>query len=307
MGDNTEFKPPTECNIKIQLKIYALKDKFLAQFFEKPPNLPQFLKNDEAQFKIICSNEDDDKEYYVDENLIIKESDVLEILVSGTWVEGQAKEVTMTDTDCQTLENVLIFCCTKTLPMSAIDEKLAIFVDKYNMENLMDLIDEFCSMSLSTIEDKKWVVKWIPKLKMTRTALKLMEYLQTERNAKEFELKKSRLENSNLRWPKNDPTWCWPSPKKSRTEFATSVFEGYPGLPWADVCKGNKELSSYLGSIRLIDTKNIFPKYSGLKYSKNIMMILPEEMANEEMAPTSESESGSKSSSSSSSSDPETE
>jgi len=241
-GDE-EFYPPTECDIKIKMKIYALKDRKE----EKRPKLPPFLQSNKANFKITCPTEDGNKEYYVDEKLIAKESDVLETLTSGLWVEGQAKEVNMNDTDCQTVESVLTFCCSKILPMSAIDENLAIFVDKYNMENLMDLIDRVVSMSLSTFKDTKWIVKWTPKLKMMRTALKLVEYLRSEgKNAK---VKIS----------------------KQRKEFASYVYNGYPGLTWAEECKGDKELSSYLGS--MIGTKEIFPKYSGLKYSKNVMIM----------------------------------
>ena len=151
------FDPPTKCDIKLKLKIYTLKDKIL----EKPPNLPQFLKSNEANFKIICPTEGGIKEYYVNETLITKESDVLETLASGVWVEGQAKEVTMDDTDHQTIESVLTYCYSKAIPMSAINENLAIFADKYNMEGLMEMIDKVAAMSLSTstAEDRKWIVK----------------------------------------------------------------------------------------------------------------------------------------------------
>ena len=157
------FKLPSKCNIKISMKIYSLKTKGgkrrkITKEDEAGTSL-QFLKLNEANFKIICPTDDGNKEYFIDENLIAKESDVLEALISGRWVEGQSKEMTIKDTDYQTLESALVFCSTKALITSAINESLAIFVDMYNLENLMDLMDRFISMSLFTIEDKTWIIK----------------------------------------------------------------------------------------------------------------------------------------------------
>jgi len=240
------FKFPSKCKIKIDMKIYSLKDKEE----EEAQTLRQFLKSDEANFKVICPTEDGNKEYYVNESLIAKESDVLEALMSGRWVEGQSKEMAMNDTDCGTLESVLTFCKTKALPMSAIDENLAIFADKYNLENLMDLMDKVLSMSLSIIEDKGWIIKWTPKLKMTRTALKLLKFLRRE--------------------AKSTGTTF-----QGRKEFASCVYNGTPNLTWSVACKGNRELANYLGCFTEI--KESFPKYSDLTYSKNVMIMLEQE------------------------------
>ena len=86
------------------------------------------------------------------------------------------------------------------------------------------------------------LLQWTPKLKMMRTALKLVDYFQSKRKC------------------------------QTRKELASFVYDGSPGT-WGQACKGNKELSSYLGSLRLIDTEKEFPKYSGLKCSNNIMIL----------------------------------
>merc|ERR1711962_463561 len=255
LGGWDTFKLPSKCNIKISMKIYSLKTKGRERQKitkeDEAGTLLQFLKSNEASFKIICPTDDGNKEYFIDENLIAKESDVLEALISGRWAEGQSKEMTLKDTDYQTLESVLVFCNTKALTISAINEDLATFVDMYNLENLMDLMDRFISMSLSTIEDKTWIIKWTPKLKMTRTALKLVKFLRREAKIAKITL------------------------TKSRKDFASYIYNGSPTLTWAEACKGNKELATYLSS--LTEIKESFPKYSDLKCSENIMIISEQE------------------------------
>ena len=86
------------------------------------------------------------------------------------------------------------------------------------------------------------LLQWIPKLKMTRTALKLVDYFQSKRKC------------------------------QTRKELASFIYGGSRGT-LGQACKGNKELSSYLGSLCLIETKKIFPRYSGMKYSNNIMIL----------------------------------
>merc|ERR1711962_650047 len=251
LGGWDTFKLPSKCNIKISMKIYSLKTKGrkrqkITKEDEAGTSL-QFLKSNEANFKVICPTDDGNKEYFIDENLIAMESDVLETLISGRWAEGQSKEMTMKDTDYQTLESVLVFCNTKALTISAINEDLATFVDMYNLENLMDLMDRFISMSLSTIEDKTWIIKWTPKLKMTRTALKLIKFLRREAKIAKITL------------------------TKSRKDFASYIYNGSPTLTWAEACKGNKELATFLSC--LTEIKESFPKYSDLKCSENIMIM----------------------------------
>ena len=82
---------------------------------------------------------------------------------------------------------------------------------------------------------------------MTRTALKLVKFLRREAKIAKITL------------------------TKSRKDFASYIFNGSPTLTWAEACKGNKELATFLSC--LTEIKESFPKYSDLKCSENIMIM----------------------------------
>jgi len=246
-----DFIRPSEsdiCNpnkIKIKIEIYEDEDnkKILG------PKVLQFLKSKRDKFEIICEDEDGKQIYYINENLMIKESDVFEALTNGQCMEGKTKRMTFTDVNKETLKSVLTFCRTNTIPMTAINEDLVVFVEKYNMENLMDVIDRIIAMSVDHKIDERWIFEWIPKLKMIKSGIRLNEYLAYSK------ISKNRKKYANLVY-----------------NGADQLTRGKKLLALKNACKGNKELAVFLAS--LIGVKEEFPKYSDLKCSKNVLMLI---------------------------------
>ena len=81
--------------------------------------------------------------YYVDKNLITKESDVLASILDSmfnkdlNWEESQLNHITLKDTKHVVLEAFFAYCYTGYIPMSSINQDLAHFTEKYNVTNLI--------------------------------------------------------------------------------------------------------------------------------------------------------------------------
>ena len=65
-----------------------------------------------------------------------------------------------------------LILCLGFLPMAAINENLAKFVNDYKIENLKSLLDKYISMSLTARNAENWT-KWAQKLKLKNTALRI--------------------------------------------------------------------------------------------------------------------------------------
>ena len=104
--------------------------------------------------------------YYVDKAVIAKESDIFYILPQ------KHKSFIFDETKTSTLETFLTYCYSGYIPNSSVDEALAIFVEKYNVTNLKDLMDRYLSLTLTVETAKNWI-QWASKLKMKNTALRL--------------------------------------------------------------------------------------------------------------------------------------
>ena len=111
------------------------------------------------------------KKYYVDKAVIAKESNIFKNLSKNT------SQLILDDVDSITLETFLTYCYSGYIPYESEEsdvsvEALAIFVEKYNVTNLKDLMDRYLSMTLNGETAKNWI-KWASKLKMKNTALRL--------------------------------------------------------------------------------------------------------------------------------------
>ena len=80
--------------------------------------------------------------------------------------------------------------------MWAVDEALAFFVEKYNVENLKDLMDKYLSMSMTGKKAKIWM-KWAARLKMENTALRISQMRKSALKAWEEVLEMEPLLFSN--------------------------------------------------------------------------------------------------------------
>ena len=106
------------------------------------------------------------KNYYVDKDIIAKESDIIKKLTKNK------SQLILDETKTSTLETFLTYCYSGYIPYESVDEALAIFVEKYNVTNLKDLMDRYLSMTLTGETAKNWI-QWTTKLKMSNTALRL--------------------------------------------------------------------------------------------------------------------------------------
>ena len=106
------------------------------------------------------------KNYYVDKDIIAKESDIIKKLTKNK------SQLILDETKTSTLETFLTYCYSGYMPYESVDEALAIFVEKYNVTNLKDLMDRYLSMTLTGETAKNWI-QWTTKLKMKNTALRL--------------------------------------------------------------------------------------------------------------------------------------
>ena len=66
--------------------------------------------------------------------------------------------------------------------MWAVDEALAFFVEKYQVENLKDLMDKYLSMSMTGKNARIWM-KWAARLKMKNTALRIHQMKEKSKKA----------------------------------------------------------------------------------------------------------------------------
>ena len=107
-----------------------------------------------------------DKSAYIDKDVISKESDIFKDLSQNT------NQLILDDVDSITLETFLTYCYSGYIPYESVNEALAIFVEKYNVTNLKDLMDRYLSMTLTGKTAKNWI-PWAIKLKMENTALRL--------------------------------------------------------------------------------------------------------------------------------------
>ena len=106
------------------------------------------------------------KNYYVDKDIIAKESDIIKKLTKNK------SQLILDETKTSTLETFLTYCYSGYIPNSSVDKDLATFVEKYNVTNLKDLMDRYLSMTLTGKTAKNWI-QWTTKLKMKNTALRL--------------------------------------------------------------------------------------------------------------------------------------
>ena len=121
----------------------------------------------EVQFMTLCHfSEKGSKWYYIDKDIISKESDLLKDLPQNT------SQLILDETKTSTLETFLTYCYSGYIPYASVDEALATFVEKYNVTNLKDLMDRYLSMTLTGETAKNWI-QWTTKLKMKNTALRL--------------------------------------------------------------------------------------------------------------------------------------
>ena len=106
-----------------------------------------------------------EKVAYIDKDVISKESDIFKDLSQNT------SQLILDDVDSITLETFLTYCYSGYIPYESVNEALAIFVEKYNVTNLKDLMDRYLSMTLTGKTAKNWI-QWTTKLKMKNTALR---------------------------------------------------------------------------------------------------------------------------------------
>ena len=127
------------CRVRIDIKIYGVVGRvisFNTAYLEgkdkngsKEPKL-KFLEHTFGDFKIVgqdkmigttnmkkvfkfINGKEGRKEYYVDKNQVIKESDILKTMI---WANAKAsRKIVLHDTNSQTLEAFLIFCYTGNL------------------------------------------------------------------------------------------------------------------------------------------------------------------------------------------------
>ena len=127
------------CRVRIDIKIYGVigsEISFNTAYLEgkdtngsKEPKL-KFLEHTFGDFKIVgqdkmigttnmkkffkfINGKEGRKEYYVDKNQVIKESDILKTMI---WANAKAsRKIVLHDTNSQTLEAFLIFCYTGNL------------------------------------------------------------------------------------------------------------------------------------------------------------------------------------------------
>ena len=104
--------------------------------------------------------------YHVDKAVIAKESDIFKNLFKNK------NQLILDETKTNTLETFLTYCYSGYIPYASVDEALAIFLEKYNVTNLKDLMDRYLSMTLTGETAKNWI-QWTTKLKMKNTALRL--------------------------------------------------------------------------------------------------------------------------------------
>ena len=118
------------CRIRIDIKIYGVigsEISFNTAYLEgkdkngsKEPKL-KFLEGTFGDFKIVGQDKvirldkigKGRKEYYVDKNQVIKESDILKTMISAN--AKASRKIVLHDTNSQTLEAFLIFCYTGNL------------------------------------------------------------------------------------------------------------------------------------------------------------------------------------------------
>jgi len=188
VSDDYDLVANKKCRVELRIKIYAnMCQNVTSSGDQGKERKLKFLDHTCGTFKIVgqdqvvgttsmkkflkfINGKAGRKEYYVDKDLVIKESSALKSMSSANG-KGSTK-IVLHDTNTQTLEAFLIFCYTGFLPMAAINENLAKFVNDYNVENLKSLLDKYVSMSLTARNAENWT-KWAQKLKLKNTALRI--------------------------------------------------------------------------------------------------------------------------------------
>merc|ERR1739848_243843 len=122
-----------KCNIEIEIEISASNKTIMES--------PMLAFHDSIEGFMICCK--GSKKYYVDKAVIAKESNNFKNLSKKT------SQLILDDVDLITLETFLTYCYSGYIPYESVDEALAIFVEKYNVTNLKDLMDRYLSMTLN--------------------------------------------------------------------------------------------------------------------------------------------------------------
>jgi len=183
---------PSPCKIEVKIKIFGAEAK---NFIEKI-TMPDWLNSKVKIASVSCQDSQSEdsnlaescncergifrvhgyKEYFFDQDVIIKQSPVLAGMISSS--QGQSKKkVVLTDTSCATFEAFLNFCKTGYIQMSAINEKMAAFVDTYKTENLRHVLDKHVSMILNADNLHTWL-DISEKLELKNTALAISNLQQ---------------------------------------------------------------------------------------------------------------------------------
>jgi hypothetical protein len=145
-------------SIDIEIEIYASNKKLM----ESP--MLAFHASKEG-FVIGCKGS---KKYFIDKDIIAKESDIFRNLSKN------ASQLILNETDSITLETFLTYCYSGYIPLKFEVGNIEIFVEKYNVTNLKDLMDRYLSLTLTGKTAKNWI-PWAINLKMENTALRIYQ------------------------------------------------------------------------------------------------------------------------------------
>ena len=127
------------------------------------------------------------KDYFVDQSIIAKESHVLADKISSSCFSNcqiNSHKIVLKDTSFKTFEAFISFCKTGFIPMSAIDKKLALFVDEYRVENLRNVLDKHVSMILDADNVHEWI-DLATKMELKNTAFAIMQ-LKLSKNGPDY-------------------------------------------------------------------------------------------------------------------------
>jgi hypothetical protein len=141
------------------------------------------------------------------------------------------------------LETFLTYCHSGYIPYESVDEALAIFVEKYNVTNLKDLMDRYLSMTLTGKTAKNWI-QWASKLKMKNTALRIYQMRAEAKRA-----------------------WT------TVLELEPILFSNSPGISRLEVEENFVEFSNFIET-RSANENDLYPPYGKfleLDSSENIM------------------------------------
>ena len=158
-----------KCNVEIQIQIKSPPPN---EKIVKPPSMA-FLDAKEG-FMIGCKS--GSKCFRIERKIVTQESQVLKELAKNM------NSLILDEIDSITLESFLTYCHTGYLPMWAVDEALAFFVEKYKVKNLKDLMDKYLSMSMTGKNARIWM-KWAARLKMKNTALRIHQMKEKSKKA----------------------------------------------------------------------------------------------------------------------------